>query len=157
VKKIMLHYGRSVVIFLASGAYTGFSPVVPGTVGSLLGIPLGLLFLSLDLWMFGFFTLLILLLSFWLSHKAQEYLGGEDPREVVIDEILGQALAIYFIPYSIFNLFLIFLLFRFFDILKPFPISTIDKKLRGGGGIVLDDLIAALYAVITFRVVNYFI
>lgn len=153
----MLNYSRSVIIFMASGAYTGFSPVAPGTIGSLLGIPLGLLFLSLDPWRFGVFTVMLLLLSWWLSHKAQEYLGVEDPKEVVIDEVLGQALAIYFIPYSIINLFLIFLLFRFFDILKPFPIRNLERRFRGGGGIILDDLMAAVYAVIAFRVVRNFI
>jgi phosphatidylglycerophosphatase A len=157
MEKIMLNYSRSIVIFMASGAYTGFSPVVSGTVGSLLGIPLGLLFLSLDPWSFGVVTVTLILLSWWLSHKAQEYLGVEDPKEVVIDEILGQALAIYFIPYSIINLFLIFLLFRFFDILKPFPIRNLEKRFRGGGGIVLDDLLAAVYAVIAFRVIRNFI
>ena len=153
----MLNYSRSIVIFVASGAYAGFSPVAPGTIGSLLGVPLGLLFLALDPWGFGVFALMFLLLSWWLSHKAQEYLGVEDPKEVVIDEILGQALAIYFIPYSIINLFLIFLLFRFFDILKPFPIKSFEKRFRGGGGIILDDLMAAVYAVIAFRVIRNFI
>ncbi len=153
----MLKYSRSVVIFMASGAYTGFSPVAPGTIGSLLGVPLGLLFLSSDPWRFGVFFAIFVMLSWWLSHKAQEYLGSEDPKEVVIDEILGQTLAIYFIPYSIINLVLIFLLFRFFDILKPFPIRNFEKRFRGGGGIILDDLMAAVYAVIAFRVIRNFI
>lgn len=153
----MLNYSRSVVIFMASGAYTGFSPVAPGTIGSLLGVSLGLLFLSSDPWRFGVFFAIFVMLSWWLSHKAQEYLGSEDPKEVVIDEILGQTLAIYFIPYSIINLFLIFLLFRFFDILKPFPIRNFEKRFRGGGGIILDDLMAAVYAVIAFRVIRNFI
>ncbi len=153
----MLNYSRSVVIFMASGAYTGFSPVASGTVGSLLGVSLGLLFLSSDPWRFGVFFAIFVMLGWWLSHKAQEYLGSEDPKEVVIDEILGQTLAIYFIPYSIINLVLIFLLFRFFDILKPFPIRNLEKRFRGGGGIILDDLMAAVYAVIAFRVIRNFI
>ncbi len=153
----MLNYSRSVVIFMASGAYTGFSPVASGTVGSLLGVPLGLFFMSSDPWRFGIFFAIFVMLSWWLSHKAQEYLGSEDPKEVVIDEILGQTLAIYFIPYSIINLVLIFLLFRFFDILKPFPISNFEKRFRGGGGIILDDILAAVYAVIAFRVIRNFI
>ncbi len=153
----MLNYSRSVVIFMASGAYTGFSPVASGTVGSLLGVPLGLFFMSSDPWRFGVFFAIFVMLSWWLSHKAQEYLGNEDPKEVVIDEILGQTLAIYFIPYSIINLVLIFLLFRFFDILKPFPISNFEKRFRGGGGIILDDILAAVYAVIAFRVIRNFI
>jgi phosphatidylglycerophosphatase A len=153
----MLNYSRSVVIFVASGAYTGFLPVASGTVGSLLGVPIGLFFMSSDPWRFGVFFAIFIMLSWWLSHKAQEYLGSEDPSEVVIDEILGQTLAIYFIPYSIINLFLIFILFRLFDILKPFPIRNFEKRFRGGGGIVLDDLLAAVYAVIAFRVIRNFI
>ena len=153
----MLNYSRSVVIFMASGAYTGFSPVASGTVGSLLGVPLGLFCMSSDPWRFGVFFAIFVMLSWWLSHKAQEYLGNEDPKEVVIDEILGQTLAIYFIPYSIINLVLIFLLFRFFDILKPFPIRHFEKRFRGGGGIILDDILAAVYAVIAFRVIRNFI
>lgn len=122
-----------------------------------MGIPLGLLLLYLNPWVVVILLPFLIGLSWWLSSKAQALFGDEDPKEVVIDEILGLALAIYLVPFSVSNLFLLFFLFRFFDIWKPFPIRTFEKKFRGGGGIILDDLLAALYAVIVLRAIIIFI
>jgi len=88
---------------------------------------------------------------------AQVFLGKEDPKEVVIDDLLGQTLALYLIPLNAVNIVLIFILFRIFDIWKPFPIRSVEKEVGGGGGIVLDDLLASLYAVAAFHVIRAFL
>lgn len=144
---------KGITILLATGFYTGYSPFAPGTIGTIIGIPLGF---SLS----GFSTtsqivvivLLFLFFSF-ISGKAEEILNKKDAPSIVCDEILGFLAAMFLIPYTIFNIVVMFFLFRFFDILKPFPIRTIDQRLKNGYGIVLDDVIAGVYANLVFRII----
>jgi phosphatidylglycerophosphatase A len=72
--------------------------------------------------------------------------GDKDPAPIVCDEVIGFAFAAYLLPFTPANIILIFILFRFFDILKPYPAGLIDSRLEGGAGIVLDDVVAGVYA-----------
>ena len=92
-------------------------------------------------------------MAIWSSGRTCALLGEDDPPQVVIDEVAGFLLAVFFLPYSWFNLGLGFVLFRFFDILKPFPIRLLDQKLPGGAGIVLDDVMAGIYGNVLIRIV----
>lgn len=130
--------------FLATGFYSGYSPVAPGTAGSLLVVVLFLFFPSIPI---GYHLLLISLMVFlgiWSSSRVATDLG-KDPSIVVIDEMTGMFIAIFACPRTLIVLFLGFFLFRFFDILKPFPIRNVEK-LSGGLGIMLDDIIAGIFA-----------
>lgn len=139
------------IIFLATGGLIGFSPVAPGTFGSLAALPLCWL-LSL---MRGdaalIFVLVLVVLSTWIAHAAEKIEAQKDPKQVVVDEICGMAVTLFGLPFS--PVFVIggFALFRIFDILKPFPIRWVDKKIPGGPGIVLDDILAGMFANVMLR------
>lgn len=128
---------------LATWFYTGLSPKAPGTVGSLAALPFAALFLYYGSPVFLLLaSLIIFLIGCWAASGYEKLAQEKDPSAVVIDEVAGQWLAL--VPASLDPIsFLIgFLAFRFFDILKPWPISWADKKVKGGFGIMLDDMIA---------------
>jgi len=130
----------------------GLMPKMPGTFGTLTAIPLAVAVNYIG----GFFTLsflvIFIFIAVWSSGVSETLLGRDDPREVVIDEVAGYLLAIFLLPQSWISLCAGFVLFRFFDILKPFPIRDLEKKVRGGTGSVLDDLLAGIYANLGVRV-----
>ena len=129
---------RVFILGLATGFGTGYSPKAPGTVGSALGV---FLIFILKYWGLGSWVLPLLGIPVGIAaaHLAEVYLGEHDSPKIVIDEIVGMFIAGMFLP----DAFLIpaFLLFRFFDIVKPGPISTV-QRLPGGFGIMADDILA---------------
>ncbi len=120
-------------------------PFAPGTVGTLLGVMIYLLLMDIDI----LFYLSIILLIIGIGTAAAEYtseaLGGSDHRTIVIDEIVGFLVACISLPSDWVYLLLAFVLFRIFDIAKPWPIDFIDRRIKGGVGIIGDDLMAGLY------------
>jgi len=139
-------------IAIATGLGTGYSPLVPGTVGSLPGLalawaartaagPYGLLAA----------TLIVAAVGFWAAEGGARHFGGEDPRPVVIDEIAGQMLTLLWIPPTPAALVLGFVVFRVFDVWKPFPAGRLES-LPGGSGIMADDLMAGVYANLVVRI-----
>ena len=136
------------VIFLAFGGGTGLAPKAPGTVGSLVAIPMAWATLPLALeWRVGVGVLLALA-GVWICGASARALGEHDHPGIVWDEIAALYLVLVFVPLSIGAWALAFGLFRLFDIWKPWPIRDLDHRLGGGLGIMLDDLVAALYALI---------
>ena len=129
----------------------GLTPKMPGTFGTLASVPLAIIMIHLGTFYEALFLMGFILIAFWAAGRSQKLLGRDDPQEVVIDEVAGFLLTVSFLPLSWLSLSLGFLLFRFFDILKPFPISSLEK-IRGGGGIVLDDLLAGVYANLCVRI-----
>tara|TARA_B100001248_G_C27229081_1_gene383960 strand:- start:168 stop:665 length:498 start_codon:yes stop_codon:yes gene_type:complete len=108
---------------------------------------------------------IILILSTIFINKYSSNFTEIDAKEIVIDEFLGQSIPILFMYYPIqkgdpeiawIYLITVFILFRFFDILKPFPINLIDKKMKNGLGVVLDDLLAGIYVIIIFALFGHF-
>ena len=130
--------------FLATGFYVGYSPVAPGTAGSLLMILILLLLPALTIFSHLILILLISILGVWSSTTVAEK-KGKDPSIVVIDEMAGMSIALIACPMTIITFLTAFLAFRVFDIFKPFPIR-ISENLPGGWGIMLDDILAGLYA-----------
>ena len=133
-------------LLLATGFGVGYSPIAPGTLGTLIAIPV-YYFLSnihspiYEITLIGFFFL-----SVWISQKAEIFFGKRDDPRIVIDEMMGFLITMLWVPKTILFIILGFFLFRFFDILKPFPIRRLEKSLKGGWGVVLDDVMAGVYA-----------
>ena len=109
--------------------------------------------------------LVILVSSIIFINKYSSNFTEIDAKEIVIDEFLGQSLPIFLLYYPIQKgdpesawvyLIMCFILFRFFDILKPFPINLVDKKIKNGFGVVLDDLLAGVYVIITIALFGHF-
>lgn len=143
---------QNVIIFLATGGWVGFSPVAPGTFGSLAALPLCLLIASFSVGTGVVVLMALVLFSTWIAHAAEKIVGQTDPKQVVIDEICGMAIALFALPFVPGLVIGGFALFRVFDILKPMPISWVDKQVSGGWGIMLDDILAGLFANILLRV-----
>ncbi len=129
---------------LAGWFFTGLFPIAPGTFATVCAIPLVMLTAIQPPPLKAISLLLLLAVAFWSAHEAQGIMGGEDPSQVVIDEVAGFTVTMLFLPLGWEGLLAGFLLFRAFDIFKPFPIRWIEKRVPGGAGIVVDDLAAGL-------------
>ena len=140
---------RWVLTPIATFLGMGYAPVAPGTAGSLGAIAVAALFKSHQDWTPAYFTWLaacILLLGIWSAHLFAKGRGQEDPREVVIDEAIGQWVTLAgATAYNWKSILAGFLLFRLFDIWKPFPVRQVEK-MPYGFGIVADDILAGVYA-----------
>ena len=148
------------VHFLSFGFGSGLSRIAPGTMGTLVAFPI---FSYLKDW-FGQSELLFLifigqlfLLGIWLCGKTGRDIGEEDHSGIVFDEIVAFLLVLFFTPAGFFWQASAFLLFRFFDILKPPPIAYYDRMLRGGFGVMFDDLLAAFYALLCLALIKSFL
>ncbi len=138
---------------LATGGYIGFIPFAPGTFGSLPGIPLFYFMSSLPLLPAFSFLIGLILFSVWVAGKGESALKAKDPGCIVIDEIVGMAVTFFAIPFNIYLAILGFFVFRFFDILKPFPVNYLEKKFTGGLGVVIDDVAAGIMSNIVLQVI----
>lgn len=152
IKKVNLLDKIALILSIWFGI--GLLPGIPGTLGTAGAIPLYLLGDFLGPKYQLFFLLIIIIGAIWASHRTQSILGKVDPGEIVIDEVAGFLITIILIPFTWRNLIAGFFLFRFFDILKPFPIKKIEK-IKGGFGVVLDDLLAGVYAHLSLRLLLY--
>ncbi len=143
-----------VLRILATGFGAGYSPLVPGTVGTLIAVPLFLILAP-----FGTTAVILVLAAvtgagFLASDHAEKYLGTRDPGPVVIDEIAGYLLTMAGSPADFMHVAAGFFLFRFFDILKPPPVRQAERFLPGGAGIMIDDLLAGCYSWLGLRVLE---
>ncbi len=146
---------------LATGFYMGKIPFMPGTFGSLVAIPLGYLCSLGFMPVYGSWALFafIFFIGVYVSTRFTAITGLEDPGSIVIDEIAGLMIFYLIFPFKPIYIIAGFILFRFFDIIKPFPVSFFDK-MKNGWGIMLDDIVAGLYAVlvwfIVLKILEYF-
>jgi len=131
---------------IATGFGVGTLPRAPGTWGSLLALPLHALLSRLAPGHHAMALAMIFLVAVLSAGAAEKILDRKDPGVVVIDEVMGMLITLIAVPANALAWLLGFGLFRFFDILKPWPIRSIDQRLNGGLGIVLDDVMAGLYA-----------
>jgi phosphatidylglycerophosphatase A len=134
-------------IVIATWFFSGFLPKAPGTWGSLAALPVGAL---IHLY-FGWPALLaasalLFPIGVWSSSVYVRVYDKDDPGQVVIDEVVGIWIALALLPLSLFWYLVGFALFRVFDVLKPFPISYLDRNIKGGLGIMVDDVLAGVFA-----------
>ena len=127
-------------------------PWAPGTIGTLLGVVVYLLIMDFDVLFYLAIMLVIIGVGTATAEYTSEALGGKDHRAIVIDEIAGFLVACISLPPSWLYLLIAFVLFRIFDIAKPWPISFADQRIKGGVGIVGDDLLAGLYTLLCVQV-----
>ena len=136
------------VHLLAFGFGLGLAPKAPGTVGTLLGVVFAWLVLDLDLMVQIGIGVAMFIVGIWICGDSSKRIGQHDPGGIVWDEIAAMYLTLLVAPTTITAWILAFVLFRLFDIVKPWPIRDLDHRMGGGLGIMLDDLVAALYAAI---------
>lgn len=137
---------KKLILSVAQGFGTGLAPVAPGTFGSLLGIP-AYFIIQLFNWQIQIILVAVLIaIAVITAHFAAKLLQKKDPGSIVIDEIAGQVITLWGVEFTFANVIAGFILFRFFDILKPYPIKILEKRVPGGAGIVIDDLAAGVYA-----------
>lgn len=137
--------------FFATGFFAGYSPVVPGTAGSLVGLIIYAVVRTDDAIVFAVLTLIAFIIGVFTSSKMEKHLG-DDPPVVVIDEIVGMWISLFLLPKSLSVALSSFVLFRVYDIVKPPPARQLEH-LMNGWGIMLDDVAAGIYANLTVRLV----
>lgn len=126
--------------------------MAPGTAGTLAGILLYLPLSALPEPAYLFFLLAFTGVAVYLAREAEVVFKQKDPPCIVIDEIAGFLWAMFFVPPTITTVSIGFLLFRFFDILKPFPVRLLQDKLPGGYGVVGDDVMAGIYSNVVLQI-----
>lgn len=144
-------------VFLAVGFGSGLSPKAPGTVGTLAALPFYWVFMSWPLWSYVVLLVSSFLFGVWLCHRVGAHLGVHDHPAIVWDEFVGMWLALlplHTLGFSWWGLLLAFVMFRLLDILKPWPISWADKELKGGWGVMLDDVIAGIGAALVVYLIG---
>ena len=155
--KIPFNYLKNPIHFLALGFGSGLMPKAPGTFGTLAAIPVYIILSQLDLWLFISITAVISILGILICDYTSKALGVHDHSGIVIDEIAGYLITMIAIPFNWKWMLIGFILFRFFDILKPWPISWLDKQVKGGFGIMIDDILAGLFSLICLHLIIHFI
>lgn len=132
--------------FLAFGCGSGLAKIMPGTAGTLAAVPLYLLLAQLPLAHYLALLVAAFAVGIYFCHKASRELGVHDHGGIVWDEFVGFWATMIAVPTTWVNVLAGFVLFRVFDMIKPWPISLADRKVHGGLGIMVDDLLAAAYA-----------
>jgi phosphatidylglycerophosphatase A len=137
--------------FLAFGFGSGLSPIAPGTVGTIVAVPLYLLVADLSLPAYSMFILVTAVLGTWFCDVASRQLGVHDHPGIVWDEFVGYWITMWAMPHSWNWILAGFVAFRIFDIIKPWPISLLDRHVKGGFGIMIDDVVAGILACATLH------
>lgn len=136
-----------------TGLGLGLAPKAPGTFGTLLGLPLYWLLTPFSWPVYLAATVLVSLVGWWAANQAERDLGRHDAPEVVIDEVAGYMVTMFLAPAMPGVMIWGFLMFRLFDIWKPWPISWVDQKMPGGLGVMVDDLLAGVYAWLALQLI----
>ncbi len=135
----------------------GYLPLAPGTWGSIFAVLFWWIFLKdLNLYFFGLIIFLFFIIGIFSSDIMIDELGDNDPSYIIIDELVGQWLALLFLPEGLINIAISFILFRFFDIIKPWPIPLVEK-LPKGLGVMSDDVAAGFITLSFIQIINIYI
>ena len=150
------HYGRNKltpkqimtdpVLFLAFGFGSGLAKKAPGTCGTVAAIPVYLLLVLTGLPIYSLLTIIITVVGIWICGQAADKLGEHDFGGIVWDEVAGYLITMWLVPFSWQTVLVGFVLFRLFDIVKPWPIKWLDQHVQGGLGIMIDDVLAGVFA-----------
>ena len=139
-------------MFIATGAYSGYLPKAPGTWGSLAAVLLWFGLRNLTIGPYCTIVGTLFVVGTFAAGAAEKIVDRGDPGLVVIDEIVGQLIGLAMAPGHPVVVIAAFLLFRFFDIVKPFPAGWLDQHIHGGLGIMLDDVVAGLYTLVIVQI-----
>ncbi|MFV1849837.1 MAG: phosphatidylglycerophosphatase A [Thalassospira sp.] len=156
-------FSRFLITCAATWFYSGKSPKAPGTAGSLAALPFGWL-----IWVYGgnsaliVASIIVFAIGVWAAHQYSHLLGIHDAGEIVIDEVVGQWMCLLVIPLGagwsdLVWLLVAFVAFRIFDIAKPWPIRWVDRRVGGGFGIMFDDVLAGVFAMISLVIITQLI
>lgn len=140
---------------LSLGFGSGLAPKMPGTLGTLVGVLLFVLLPQMDWKIYLAITVVAFVAGILLCDYTAKALNVHDHPAIVWDEIVGYFITMFMVPRDWMWIVIGFILFRIFDILKPWPISIADKKVPGGLGIMLDDVIAAIFSLIIIQITLY--
>lgn len=139
--------------FLGLGFGSGLVPFMPGTMGSLAAIPVVIAMSYLALIPYILLSAVACVAGIYICQKVSDDMGVHDHGSIVWDEIAGMMIVFIAVPISWHSVLMGFILFRFFDILKPWPISFLDKNIHGGWGIMVDDLVAGVFSLICLHLI----
>ncbi len=141
---------------LALGFGSGLMPKAPGTFGSLAALPLCMGLVYLDWYYVLLVSIITFIVGIHASNVTEKAMGMHDNSSIVIDEFDGMFISIMFFPHQWYLACVAFVLFRFFDVLKPFPIGYLDKRVGGGLGVMLDDVLAGIFSCVSAHILFYF-
>lgn len=147
---------KFVVRLIATGFYTGYAPKAPGTAGSLLGLFLYWAIPGSESVYSVAGVVLFFFAGVWAANRVEKETNVHDNQIIVIDEIVGMLITVAFFEKSLIWLAVGFVLFRFFDIIKPYPAKA-SEKLPHGWGVMIDDVIAGIYSALSLRLIYYFL
>jgi len=148
------HLKNTPALIIATGLGSGYSPIAPGTAGSIVAIPFIWLLSCTGPVVYAIAAVAVFGLGVWSAGVAEGYYGQKDSSRITVDEISGMLVAMFLIPATPAMLAAGFLLFRIFDITKPFPAGLADREVGGGLGVMLDDVVAGVYANICLHVIR---
>ncbi len=148
---------RNPLHFIAFGFGSGAAPVAPGTFGTLASIPLFLLIQDLPLLSYFLVILVGFIIGIPICGKTADDLGVHDHSGIVWDEFVGFWITMFAAPKGWLWVLAGFILFRFFDVIKPWPITVLDKRVSGGLGIMIDDVVAGIFAAICLQFIVYLV
>ena len=142
--------------FIACGFGIGLLPIMPGTFATLAAIPLYLMLVKLPLWAYISITVILVIAGLWLCHVTNRDFGTDDHPAAVWDEISCFLIVMIAVPTTWYYIAIGFILFRLFDIWKPGPIGWVDRHVHGGIGVMLDDILAALFSLAILQIIVWF-
>jgi len=145
------------IYFIAFGFGSGLMPIAPGTWGTLAAIPIYLLIANSSWWLYLLLTLAAFIFGVYVCDKVSTEMKVHDYSGIVWDEVVGYMLTMFLVPLNLAWMIIGFLLFRLFDIWKPQPIGFVDKHVKGGLGIMLDDVLAAIpaWAILQLLIIGF--
>lgn len=147
---------RFLVIVGATAGGAGLSPVAPGTVGTVVALPLFWLMSHLSLATYLVVLVAMIGLAIWVSHLHERVVPGPDNQRIVIDEVVGLLTTTIALPFNYKTAIAAFVVFRLFDITKPWPVRWLDDNVHGGAGVVLDDVAAGVFGFIVLQIALHF-
>lgn len=142
---------------IATGGGLGYLPIVPGTWGTLGGIILYVLIWTFSWPVYIIVTLITFFVGCWICEKVSQDMGICDHGSVVWDEIVGYCISMFGVPFGLYWMFAGFVLFRLFDIIKPWPICVVDRKMKNGFGMMFDDALAGIAVCAILNIAKLFI
>ncbi len=148
---------NQLLLAIATGCYVGFLPIFPGTWGSAVALLPYYFLRSLSLPSYLLMLVILFIVGFFSAGAAEKILDRADAGPIVIDEIVGMLITLAFAPAHPIYWLLGFILFRIFDILKPFPVSWFDNHIHGGIGIMMDDVVAGIYALGCLQLIHFLV